>query len=396
MFLEKETVRQIQTPAFVFDKEVFAERVHWVKRVLGPEIPLCFSIKSNPFLLDALTEDLDMVEVCSPGELTICQRLHIAPEHIIYSGVLKEQEDVERAIAYGAGILTAESRSHVEIENTAALAQGCVKKVILRLSSGNQFGMAEEELLDIVSHREQYPGLEFMGVHYYSGTQKKKRAVERDLKHLASMVDKLQEQCGFTCQIVEYGPGLLVNYFNAPYEEADHAIMEEAGELLREFAQTYPLSIEMGRFLAATCGIYLTEVKDIKTTDEVNYLICDGGIHHLKYHGQNMAMQIPPMEVVKKEGAEQTEATEPYSVCGSLCTVADVLVREVTLPQLCVGDRLLFGHAGAYTVSEGSVLFLSRTMPRVYMHTKENGLVCVREFIPSDRFHVPDEVNRRV
>ena len=394
MFLDKEVLKQLPTPSFVFDKDLFAERVGWVKSVLGSEIPLCFSIKSNPFLLDALTEDLDMVEVCSPGELTICQRLKVAPDRIIYSGVMKEREDVERAIAYGAGILTAESRSHVEIENEIAKKHHCVKKTILRLSSGNQFGMSKEELLDIVAHREDYPGLEFIGVHYYSGTQKKKRAVERDLKHLSQMVDALKEQCDFTCQIVEYGPGLLVNYFNEPYEEADKLLMEEAGELLREFAKVYPLSIEMGRFLAATCGAYVTEVKDIKNTDDVNYLICDGGIHHLKYHGQNMAMQIPPMEVVSCQKNDSCQEKIPYTVCGSLCTVADVLVREVELPRLYKGDRLVFKHSGAYTVSEGSVLFLSRTMPCIYMHSKDNGLVCVRDFIHSDIFHVPDVINQ--
>ena len=74
----------------------------------------------------------------------------------------------------------------------------------------------------------------------------------------------------------------------------------------------------MGRYLAAPCGTYATKVMDIKNNSDTNYIICDGGIHHLKYHGQTMAMQIPEMEVMNTSAE-----TKLYCICGSLCTVAD-------------------------------------------------------------------------
>ena len=115
---------------------------------------------------------------------------------------------------------------------------------------------------------------------------------------------------------------------------------------------------------------------DSKNIKKHNYIICDGGIHHLKYHGQTMAMQIPEMEILNVS----TES-RPYCICGSLCTVADVLVREVELPVVSRNDVILFHRCGAYSVTEGSALFLSRKMPEVYLYNEATGLEKMRSFV---------------
>ena len=155
-----------QTPYYVFDTDEFAKRAAMIRAALdckgGRRIPLCFSIKANPFLLHRLPEGLDHVEVCSPGELEICIALGVKPECIIYSGVMKEKCDIERAVSYGAGILTCESIRHatlisevmLECMSEGAQEAGLVEKkaqVILRLTSGNQFGMSLEDIEYILS-----------------------------------------------------------------------------------------------------------------------------------------------------------------------------------------------------------------------------------------------------
>lgn len=94
------------------------------------------------------------------------------------------------------------------------------------------------------------------------------------------------------------GPGFPGDYFNPPYDETEKATLGESKSTILAFAEKYPLGIEMGRYLAAPCGTYASRVMDIKNNSDTNYIICDGGIHHLKYHGQTMAMQIPEMEVL--------------------------------------------------------------------------------------------------
>lgn len=422
-----------QTPYYVFDTDEFAKRAAMIRAALdckgGRRIPLCFSIKANPFLLHRLPAGLDHVEVCSPGELDICIALGVKPESIIYSGVMKEKCDIERAVSYGAGILTCESIRHAALISEVMLE--CIQEgaheaefaetkaqVILRLTSGNQFGMSLEDIEYIISHPDEFKGITVMGIHYYSGTQKSLRKINKDLEKIKSALSILKEKYGFEPQLVEYGPGLCVEYFEEDWQEKEKQSLDEAAEVLRKFAEEYPLGIEMGRFLAASCGKYYTQVKDLKSTGDANYAILDGGIHHLNYFGQRMAMQVPPISIYRADeiyfgeklgeikgaagpigntfnGCEVSENEErtvveftelpdtDYTLCGSLCTVADVLVREVKLKKLELGDVLEFGHCGAYSVTEAPALFLSRQLPAVYAYSKEYGYECLREHIPA-------------
>ena len=365
----------IATPAYYFDTDLFEKRVNFVKQELS-DIPLTFSIKANPFLLSHLPNNLQHVEVCSPGELKICKAYGISGDRIIYSGVNKEFEDVTEAIEYGVDIATAESILHVELEQEAAEKAEVKQKVILRLTSGNQFGMSEDDILSILANQEKYTNLDFYGIHYYSGTQKKSRQIAKDFEKLEVALIRFKKETGFEPKLVEMGPGFPVNYFNPPYDETEEATLRENKDCILAFAEKYPLGIEMGRYLAASCGTYATKAMDIKNNSETDYIICDGGIHHLKYHGQTMAMQIPEMEVLNTS----TEANL-YCICGSLCTVADVLVREVELPTVSRGDVILFHRCGAYSVTEGSALFLSRKLPEVYLYNDVTGLNKMRGFI---------------
>lgn len=365
------------------------------------------------------------MEVCSPGELEICIALGVKPESIIYSGVMKEKCDIERAVSYGVGILTCESIRHAmlisDVMSEGTHETGFVKtkaQVILRLTSGNQFGMSLDDIEYIISQPDEFKGITVMGIHYYSGTQKSLRKINKDLEKIKSALSVLKEKYSFEPQLVEYGPGLCVEYFEDDWQEKEKQSLDEAAEVLREFAEEYPLGIEMGRFLAASCGKYYTQVKDLKSTGDANYAILDGGIHHLNYFGQRMAMQVPPISIYRADeiyfgeklgeikgtagpigntfngcevseneertGVEFTELPDTdYTLCGSLCTVADVLVREVKLKKLELGDVLEFGHCGAYSVTEAPALFLSRQLPAIYAYSKEYGYECLREHIPA-------------
>ena len=378
-----------QTPYYIFDSEVFAESVRKVQNAL-PGIPLVYSIKANPFILTGpLPDEITRFEVCSPGELSIVERLHIPPEKVLYSGVMKELSDIREAIRYGSDILTAESIRHVELLEEGAECESVSGKlnVILRFSAGSQFGMSEEDLLDVLSNKESYKHLNFMGLHYFSGTGKTRgKKIEKDLKEVREILAVLKEKTGFQPEIVEYGAGFAVEYFNPPLQDKDDQILNEAAPILRAFAEEYPLSVEMGRYFAATCGEYHTAVCDIKSNRGVNYVILDGGMHQVNYFGQMMAMKMPPVRQEKKRDGEE----EIYTLCGSLCTTADVLARDISLSPLEIGDELVFERTGAYSAMEAPALFLSRRLPELWLDTGSE-LRLIRDADAADLINVPLE-----
>ena len=65
------------TPLYLFDLEAFTARAQRVRAAFGSDVNLCYSMKANPFVLRGLPDVFRWVEVCSPGELTICEKLGI-------------------------------------------------------------------------------------------------------------------------------------------------------------------------------------------------------------------------------------------------------------------------------------------------------------------------------
>lgn len=379
------------TPSFIFDIPKLHRRMRAIAKITGSNIKLCYSIKANPFLIPAMLEVCDMLEVCSPGELSICRTLNVDAHRIVYSGVNKTSVDINDAFDYGVGIFTAESLLHISLINEAACTRSIRVPVLLRLTSGNQFGMSESDVLSIIKNRADYRGVEIKGIHYFAGTQRKKTQQQReDLKRLDALYQKIKDEYGFSLEQLEYGPGLAVPYFEGENFENSLAPLEELQDDLHRVAHRTELTIEMGRFFVSECGYYITSVMDTKSNEEMNFCIMDGGINHLNYYGQMMGMKIPVIQLIKKTESASVYSMSTggrYSLFGSLCTTADVIAKNVRLPPLERGDVLAFENIGAYSVTEGIALFLSRTMPRIILYHGENDMRLARDFIESSTFN---------
>ena len=372
----------ISTPAYYFDTDVFERRIDFVNREL-PEIPLTFSIKANPFLLSRLPQNLRHVEVCSPGELKICKTYEIPGSRIIYSGVNKEIEDVTEAVEYGVDIATAESIFHVELEQEAAEKAKKRQKVILRLTSGNQFGMDEDVLLESVDKILQQKYVQFAGIHFFSGTQKRKsEQIRKELGQLAEVCDRIWERFGLKVPWLEYGPGFGVEYFKGTKKwgrEEALAMLSDAADCVTELHFPGTVTFEMGRFLAAMCGSFVTKVREVKENQGTRYCLVDAGMHHLNYDGQVMAMKTPfCTPLFAREGEEE----QNYCICGALCTANDILIRQYPLKGVRPGDLLVFERTGAYSMTEGMSLFLSRDLPAVVSYCKTEGFRVLRSRMP--------------
>ena len=115
-----EAVSRFGTPCYVFDTDRFARRAEKVRTAFGNSVGLCYSIKANPFLLADLPDAFSYIEVCSPGELSICENVGAPIDRIIFSGVNKTDEDIKRAYQDGVSIFTAESLLHLERINNCS------------------------------------------------------------------------------------------------------------------------------------------------------------------------------------------------------------------------------------------------------------------------------------
>lgn len=390
-----QVAKEYGSPAFLFDLEALKKRMKAVKEIVGEKISLCYSIKANPFLIHTMLECVDKLEVCSPGELSICKKLHVPASTIIYSGVNKGEKDIAEAMDYEVYIYTAESLHQLELLQEEAAKTDSIRPVLLRLNANSQFGMSKEDLFYAIDHCNKYPNIEIKGIHYFVGTQRKKLKDQADeLEMLEKLMDDLKEEHDFVVQKLEYGPGLPVPYFAKDDFSDTLSPIKEIAPILQRVAEKVELTIEMGRFYTAGCGYYFSTVEDLKTSnDGTNYAILDGGMNHLSYLGQTMGLKVPQMELIRKNktndsNKENLEKKE-YCLCGSICSTNDVMVRRVELDELELGDILVFKNTGAYSVTEGIYLFLSRTMPRILLCDCEGTIQMVRDFEESYNLNLP-------
>lgn len=378
----RSAVRQYETPCYLFDLDSFQDRIRAISKILGSRVRLCYAMKANPFLTRAAASCLSRLEVCSPGEFSICERLEIPMEKIVLSGVYKEKQEIYRVLSQygGKGVYTVESLQQFQLLAEEAEKMGLRIAVLLRLTSGNQFGMDEEQIHELIKNRAQYPQMMIRGLQFYSGTQKKKKAVmEGELVRLDQLLTELRERWGYHAKELEYGPGLYIPYFQKEEEESLEKTIEELKTMLLTLSFKGNIILEMGRYLAAMCGAYVTRIVDQKQNQGQQYAIVDGGINHLNYYGQTMAMKVPHYHHLSGKTLEPREDEPiPVTVCGSLCTVSDVLVKNLPLSDPQLQDVLVFERTGAYSVTEGIYLFLSRDLPQILFWSEQKGLQLVR------------------
>ncbi len=392
----KEIALKCGTPSYIFDTDVLCERIDNIQQILGCGVTVCYAMKANPFLIGVLDKKLDKFEVCSPGEFAICEKEGISREKIVLSGVNKEKKDILYTMKTGAvGIYTVESLNQLELINACAVECGIKVKVLIRVTSGNQFGINERQVYEIADRKDELKGIIIEGIQCYSGTQKKKLSqIESEVVWLQAIAHTCEAEHGVKLNEIEYGPGLSVDYFvtdkcdamNNNFDE-----LEEFAGMIKEMSEKFNVTLEMGRYIAATCGILISRIADMKMNDTTRYAIIDSGINHINYYGQAMAMKKPRCEFIPMDYTEgfadgidhevevYSQGVQPYNICGSLCTVGDVIVKNLELKDAKIGDMIAFYNIGAYSVTEGIYLFLSRRMPAIVLYSKSKGYRVVRK-----------------
>ena len=280
---------------YVYNLSVLEQRIRFLRSSLPAGISLCYAVKANTFILGEISRLVDRLEICSPGELNICRKLGLPTDLFVVSGVYKSPELMQNLVACGSEGIRFTVESTGQFNLLRGLAHREQKQIVLlpRLTSGNQFGLSEEELFQIADLCNQDPFLRICGIQYYSGTQKTSlRRIKRELDGLDAVMIRMRERfVGFSPEL-EYGPGMPVSYF-AEDNYCEDTFLAGFSEMLSGMRSQPVITLELGHSIAASCGTYLTRIVDMKTVRGQKYAVVDGGIHHLVYYGQSMAMKHP-------------------------------------------------------------------------------------------------------
>ena len=384
----QEAAKQYKTPFYLFDIDELIQNVERIRKLSGEDINICYAMKANPFLVAALAERVNRIEACSAGEYDICRNQGIKPEKIILSGVLKKKEELERIFRkeMTLPVVTAESKEQFLLISELAQKYERNIRIMLRLTSGNQFGMELSLVEELMIESLENPYLKIAGLHYFSGTQKTDVSfMTQELLYLNGIYKQFKKRYRIELDEMEYGPGIYVEYFQKQKGWEVEAAFQKLRMCVKNMSFQGTLTLELGRSLTATCGYYVTTIQELKQNGNESYAIVDGGIHQMHYDGQIMGMRLPFYRQLPRKSCKGAY----WNICGALCTVNDVLAKNMWLNEVHRGDVLVFEKMGAYSITEGIALFLSRELPGILVYRKITGLIQFRPSILTSLFYKP-------
>jgi diaminopimelate decarboxylase len=362
------------TPVFVYDIAIVAARVARFRSAF-PAIDLHYAIKANPLhaLLAVVAPLVDGLDVASGGELARALSVKAA-DAISFAGPGKRDAEIEAAIVAGA---TINLESEGEFARALAIADrlGRVPRLGIRVNpdvelrgSGmrmggrpSPFGVDANRAAPLVRSLIA-AGADWQGFHVYAGSQAlDARAVAEMQAATLSLAARLSDDAGAAPPLVNLGGG-----FGVPYFAGDTALdVEAVGEALAEQIDRRAavltgtrFAIELGRWLVAEAGVYLTRVVDVKQSMGETFVVVDGGLNHQLAASGNFGTVVRrnyPLAVAHAIGAP---ATMTASVVGPLCTPLDRLGDRVALPEVQPGDLIAVFLAGAYGATASPAAFL--------------------------------------
>jgi len=321
-----------------------------VQAAFAPLRPrLYYSVKANsePKLLLMLHRMGWGFEVASLGEIRQLERLGVPGREMIFSSTVKVPQHI--AVAYEMGIRLFGFDSPEELRKLALLAPGC--RVLLRLEVpqtgsrwplGNKFGAPAGEALRLLGLAAKL-GLEPYGLTFHVGSQCTRTETWLEALTIAGRVWEEAAAQGIKLKLLNLGGGLP-----ALYTEDVPSVAELGNEVVRYACQLFPAdtiyALEPGRFLVADAGTLVVTVIGKMRRRGREWVFVDLSA----YTGllEVFAGWTYPI-VTTKDHLPRKRVT----LAGPTCDSTDILARDIELPELEVGDRLLLLSAGAYTTS---------------------------------------------
>jgi diaminopimelate decarboxylase len=370
--------RRYGTPLYVYDGAIIEEAYHLVERAF-PQFEVFYSIKANPSLaICTLLRHLGSgAELASGGELHLASVAGFEPHKIVFAGPAKTDEELALAIRTGIASVNVESFS--ELKRLELIAKSEHKRVnaCLRINTRessvstpeimvggpSKFGIDEELVFEELGNLD-FKYVNIIGIHVYTASQiLDVGSVISNLNRTLELASTCSRWEGFRLRFIVFGGG-----FGVPYDEHEQelkipSLANKVSEMIRKSNYNYSISdirlvLELGRFLVARAGVFLTRVTEVKKSRGKLYIITDGGMNQFL---RPVLMDLNhPTLIVTKLGELETNTAD---IGGPLCTPLDVIASEVEIPEVEVGDIVGLFNAGAYGFSMSMMDFLGHPRP---------------------------------
>ncbi|MDI1224003.1 MULTISPECIES: diaminopimelate decarboxylase [Acinetobacter] len=349
--------QQYGTPLYVYSKATFEKHYLDMDQAFGfIDHQICFAVKSNSNLavLNVLAKLGSGFDIVTGGELARVLAAGGDATKIVFSGLGKQEADIQKALEVGIACFNVES--HAELDRIQKVAAGLGKKAPISLrvnpdvdakthpyiSTGlkeNKFGIPSDSVFETYQYAASLPNLDVIGIDCHIGSQLTETQPFVDaLDRVIMMIAKLKE-LGIQLKHIDIGGGLGVTYKDetppsvAEYANAMRPALEKLG---------LKVYMEPGRSISANAGVLVTKVDLLKPTNYRNFAIIDAAMNDLIRPSLYQAW----MDIQAVVSRTEVEA-KTWDIVGAICETGDFLGKEREL-AIQENDNLAVLGAGAY------------------------------------------------
>lgn len=348
---------QYGTPLYVYSKATFEKHYLDMDKAFSfIDHQICFAVKSNSNLavLNVLAKLGCGFDIVTGGELARVLAAGGDPSKIVFSGLGKQEEDIQKALEVGIACFNVESHAELDRIQNVAARLGQKAPISLRvnpdvdakthpyISTGlkeNKFGIPSDVVFETYQYAASLPNLNVVGIDCHIGSQLTETQPFVDaLDRIMMMIEQLKT-LGIHLQHIDIGGGLGVTY----KDETPPSVVEYA-ESMRPALEKLGLKVYMepGRSISANAGVLLTKVDLLKPTQHRNFAIIDAAMNDLIRPSLYEAwMDIQPVK------SRTDVENKTWDIVGAICETGDFLgkARELALKE---NDHLAVLGAGAY------------------------------------------------
>jgi diaminopimelate decarboxylase len=334
-------------------------------RSIYPGSHLAYSYKTN--YAPRLCQEVDALggyaEVVSSMELELALRCGVVPERIFFNGPYKPYAAVERLLTAG-GMVNLDCLEEVEFvrevsrrhpTRTLQLGLRCNFEVGDGVASRFGFDVGSQDFVAAAQALRSLPNCVLAGLQCHFAT----RSLDTWPVRADSMLRLVRDVFSAPPRFISLGGGLygkmpdsLRRQFSSPIPTFDQYATATAEQFARAFgrlpSEAQPLLIiEPGTAIVGDVMCFVATVVSIKSVRGRVIAHVSGSAYNINptLNQKNLPLSVIPCQHVRTP----RQHYQSVDLGGYTCIESDYLYRGYS-GELCVGDLVVFGNAGSYSI----------------------------------------------
>ncbi len=339
----KELAEKNETPFHAVNLSTIRDNARLFKNAI-PNSQVFYAIKANPDkrILEELHSEGISFDVASSGEIILCKSIGVPSEKMLFSNTIKKPSEIK--YAFEAGITTFAFDNYHELGKIAANAPN--SNVFLRIcvygdskiNLNEKFGAMPEEAVELILEAQR-KGLKPVGISFHVGIQcLNSDSYVQAIEQVSQIVNDLKKH-NITLDFIDLGGGFPVKFQNEDFNLNDY--FKIINGTLQKLVPNLKVYLEPGSGIVGNSTSLVFSVIGKALRGGKTWYYVDEGIY---------SSFIDVIIADKKYSYYSTKKgkTESCVLAGRTCCSLDVIDKDVKLPKLEIGDKILVKNAGTY------------------------------------------------